>query len=522
MSNFSKTKFVTKYEPSIDARVELKNGKFLDVITGSYFDPGVSVVLHGGRIESIPGLPGERSDARPHFTIDLKGMTVIPGLFNTHCHINMTPTTIVPSLRDIWLGKRYGERQKAKNMAECLAHGITNVRDAYSEDLRLTADLKQRILKEELPGPRILQSVVVGPPGSYLAEKYGLGMRLLRSAFGMPIMDHSRAEAGVVEFRVDATGREVRDAVDRAIEERGAEAIKIGEQLENMTNLKPNSTIMRIDQLEALADQARIRGLKTLMHHVSVESFRRGVKAGVSSLSHIATDAALTKEDVESFKASGCIIEPTLSVGYGITWKVKGDQWYDHADMNRLTAFRDSVYTYSTLADEFYIPELRERLIAAHKKLSSGSPRALGFFSMSRLLKYYARSVYHGFSNFRLLFTEGATIALANDGGIPPCTPAMMGLELTFFDLALSSDGGGRRLSGAEAARIATINSARSMGLDKEFGSIESGKVADLVIVDGDPLEDSGILGSQVAALFMEGRLVIDNVGLRVEASRAT
>ena len=54
------------------------------------------------------------------------------------------------------------------------------------------------------------------------------------------------------------------------------------------------------------------------------------------------------------------------------------------------------------------------------------------------------------------------------------------------------------------------------MGLDGLFGSIEPGKTADLAVVDGDPFEDFGIVGSPVSALFMDGRLVIDNCNLEI------
>lgn len=518
MSDYSETNFVKEYLPGNDARVELRNGRFLDVINGTYFSPEVRLIIEGGRIKSMPGLPGQPSDIRPDFTIDLKGRTVLPGLFNTHCHINMMMTTFVPSLRDIRLSKKFSERQKYKSMAECLTHGVTNIRDAYSEDLRSTTALRGKISKGEIPGPHILQSVVVGPPNSYLAEKYGLAMRLVGSTMGLSKLDHSRHEAGVVEFPIDATEQQVRDAVDRAIDERGAETIKIGEQRESLTNLKPNLTIMTISQLQALADQARRRGVRCMMHHVSVESFRRGVKAGVSSLAHLASDSDLTKGDVDAFKAAGCIIEPTVSVVYGLVWKVKGSPWYDHVEMNRLTEFRDKTYTYKALANEYYIPELRNSVIRSYEKMSNGKFRTLGIIDMSRLWRFYARAISYGSNNLRLLFEHGAIMALANDAGVIPCTPATMGLELDFFDFVLNRGDGGKRLSGAEAVRIATINSAHSMGLEKEFGSIETGKIADLVLVEGDPLKDLYVLGRPVAALFMDGRLVIDNCGLRVEA----
>jgi len=84
------------------------------------------------------------------------------------------------------------------------------------------------------------------------------------------------------------------------------------------------------------------------------------------------------------------------------------------------------------------------------------------------------------------------------------------------FDHALRSKPDNKLFSGADAVKIATINSAQSLGLEKEFGSIETGKTADLVIVDGDPLKEFRVIGSRVAALFMDGKLVINNCGLEV------
>ena len=47
MMETSKTNFVEQYEPGEQNRVELKNGRILDVSNGRYFDAGTSIILQG-------------------------------------------------------------------------------------------------------------------------------------------------------------------------------------------------------------------------------------------------------------------------------------------------------------------------------------------------------------------------------------------------------------------------------------------------------------------------------------------
>ena len=120
MMETSKTNFVKQYEPGNQARVELKNGRILDVVNGRYFDAGTSVILQGGKIESMPGLAGEPTDVTPDFTIDLQGKTVLPSLYNTHCHLMAVGPTMIPGLRERGLIKRHRGQQIDKNMAIAL------------------------------------------------------------------------------------------------------------------------------------------------------------------------------------------------------------------------------------------------------------------------------------------------------------------------------------------------------------------------------------------------------------------
>jgi len=498
-----------------DACFELINGRVVDVLHGRYFETGTRILIHRSKILSVDdGRPTENLP-KPDFTVDAQGKAVLPGLFNTHCHITITSPTTLVEWKDLKQFKRFGETQMEKNMAECLRHGITTIRDAYAEDLRKTRRLRERIQKGEIPGPRFLQSVVVGPSGGYLLEKVGWVMVKMRSSLGIPPVDHSLPYSGGVEFPPQATEEEVRAAVDRAVEERGAEVIKLGEQRENMTDYKPTSTLWNQKQLAAAVDQAVKRGLKTTIHQVSVDTFRKAVEAGVSSLAHLPRDGMLTSEDVEKLVRRGLFSDPTLSVPYDVSYKIPNDPNADEPDLNLLTEYRRRVH--NALVEEFWIPQFQEGAIRHHEKADKGKMKVFGILPMTTMFKYYAPAAVYGPKNLRLLWKMGARLTASNDGGIPPCTPAMIGHEIALLDLFLNKGTGETLFTGADAVRLATLNSAECLGLEKELGSMEAGKTADLVLLDGDPLADPLLVGGPVAALFFDGRLVINNCGLKVE-----
>jgi imidazolonepropionase-like amidohydrolase len=64
-----------------------------------------------------------------------------------------------------------------------------------------------------------------------------------------------------------------------------------------------------------------------------------------------------------------------------------------------------------------------------------------------------------------------------------------------------------------DALRTATIQGAQSMGLEAQFGSITTGKMANLVVLVGDPFQNFRLIGKPVKALFMDGKLVINRCG---------
>jgi imidazolonepropionase-like amidohydrolase len=61
-------------------------------------------------------------------------------------------------------------------------------------------------------------------------------------------------------------------------------------------------------------------------------------------------------------------------------------------------------------------------------------------------------------------------------------------------------------MSPHDALRAATINPARNFGLDRDLGSLEPGKLADLVVIDGNPLADIR-QSDRVTLVMQNGRL---------------
>ena len=86
-------------------------------------------------------------------------------------------------------------------------------------------------------------------------------------------------------------------------------------------------------------------------------------------------------------------------------------------------------------------------------------------------------------ANVKKVFDSGLPIVLGTDSGF---FGVFLGVS-TQIELELLVEAG---LKPADALGAATINAARMIGREKDLGTIEAGKLADLVILDADPLQD--------------------------------
>jgi hypothetical protein len=181
----------------------------------------------------------------------------------------------------------------------------------------------------------------------------------------------------------------------------------------------------------------------------------------VDVIAHSLQDRNLTDEEVEKLRSSGVSYAPTLAV-------------YEPRDT------RPAAAASSTAAAAAAAREQRERRFG------------------------------HALHNVKALHAAGVNIAVGTDAGMFPH------LGATGHELELLVRAG---LTPVDALMAGTVGSARSIGLAADRGTIEPGKRADLILVDGRPWEDITTIHKVTDTLvdgrrlFTQGGTIIPNVG---------
>jgi imidazolonepropionase-like amidohydrolase len=109
--------------------------------------------------------------------------------------------------------------------------------------------------------------------------------------------------------------------------------------------------------------------------------------------------------------------------------------------------------------------------------------------------------------NVVTLHEAGVLIGLGTDASFPPGSWPGEGMH---FEMEMHVDAG---LDPLEVIKMATYNGARILQREHEFGSIESGKIADILIVRGDPSEN--IRDTRNIMYVIKGGKLIDRAALK-------
>jgi hypothetical protein len=117
---------------------------------------------------------------------------------------------------------------------------------------------------------------------------------------------------------------------------------------------------------------------------------------------------------------------------------------------------------------------------------------------------YFPRSPLARDARERAVANLLALLPVLHNAGVPilPGTDTWPGFGL-HYELELYAEAG---IPAPDVLRLATLGAAREMGRAADLGTIEPGKLADLVLVDGDPTVDIGDI-RRVVTVVKGGRV---------------
>ncbi|HEX2138525.1 MAG TPA: amidohydrolase family protein, partial [Woeseiaceae bacterium] len=264
MRNLALLVLLVAWNDGIAQDLVITNARIIDG-TGRSLERG-SIVVKDGRIVTVSG---EVLDLRGTPGIDARGMTVLPGLIDTHRHDLMGDLQGFSSLRSDADVTAAIERETRDKLQALLSEGFTTV---MMPGVFLAAGLEiRRLLEEEdFQGPRLLFS----GPGFTAPDDFPVR--------GMVCRDNAYCAARVA-FQV--TDPEAARAHVRELSEAGVDGIKVFVDAEG-ADLVPAV-------LSAIADEAELQGLPTMLHAHRVEDMLAGVGLGATRLVHTPGDALI-------------------------------------------------------------------------------------------------------------------------------------------------------------------------------------------------------------------------------------
>jgi imidazolonepropionase-like amidohydrolase len=267
-------------------RTVIRSGQVFDVVSGEF--GAADVLLEDGLIREVgSGLDGDSE-------FDATGLSVLPGLIDTHVHVMVPYFDTVRLLETPFSLFFYLAEQTLKRTLDI---GITHVRDANGADLGVQTAVAQGLVD----GPDLDISIqALGQTGGH-------------SDFWMPagscvplLPTHPGRPEAIVDGAENMRMR-VRELI-RA----GANVIKLnvsGGVISPRGN--PQHPQLRVDEIEEAVAEATAAGIYVMAHAHSTEGIKRGVRAGIRSIEH---GTYLDDECIELMVEKGTWLVPTLGV----------------------------------------------------------------------------------------------------------------------------------------------------------------------------------------------------------------
>ena len=426
-----------------------------------------TVLIDKGRIVSIMRRGAVRFESAQ--SIDGRGRYLMPGLMDMHVHTNVAFVT-------------------DNSLKLMLANGVTGARDMAGDcweprgELYLCLDDMRKIAAEieqgDRPGPRLLKlssAFVQSGQSAHLPENHD------------PLYTPSTKEEGV--------------ALVQYLDERGVDLIKLYEWVmpgayEGLMSEAKARGIEISGHVPLLIStvQASNDGLRTIEHANSLvidcsphgDERRNAMKAVISGDESAAwpSDIDRLKNSIERYSSARCKdLMATL---------VKNGTHYVPTHGTREMDVRASEPGYRNNPDIDYIPPMQ---MADWKndleRTAEASPE---------MIELYRQYYELGLKVTKLAFDLGVPVMIGTDANDTMIVPGFA----VHDELQRFVDAG---LSPMDALRAATTVPAAYLGRESDFGAVAPGKIADLVLLDQDPLKDIANTRSIEAVIF-EGRII--------------
>lgn len=232
--------------------------------------------------------------------------------------------------------------------------------------------------------------------------------------------------------------------------------------------------------LEKVVEYANDRGIRTTVHVSSELRARQAIFAGVDTLAHPVIQGPVSDSFVQLMGAKRIPFASTLTIGENYSRLAEHPEHLDQP-----------LYRASLSAEEI-------RALKTEKRKEWQDSRWTWWM---KLMTPVAQE------NVRKLHEAGAIVVLGTDQTLGPAVHREMEL--------LAAAG----IPAAAIVRMATLNGAIFLGREKDLGSIETGKLADAVLLSKDPTQDVENMKA-IAAVIKDGRIV-DESALQLAGGKA-
>jgi imidazolonepropionase-like amidohydrolase len=426
--------------------------------TGRNPAPNMTVIIKGDRIVAIT------SSRKAHLSkdavvIDGTGKFLIPGLWDMHVHG-------ASDSRASWSHLLF------------LANGVVGVRDMFGPPDANAWRAMQLSNQDPIPTIYLGSPLVDGPN---------------------PQWPHSI---------VVTTAAQGRDIVDQQ-QQRGADFIKVYDKLSR-------------DAYFAIADEAEKRGIPFEGHVPELITAQEASDAGQKSIEHLtrvaqscskdqAAIAAEMQKQEAIFRAPGATVSQKVEIGKQIiALNYRVIETYDQATAQTLFAqfVKNGTWQTPTLTllharlDDPLPPDdprLKYLTNALRTNWDAGYYRNFPPEPRAAMIKLSHAEFDQSMKIVGLMYRAGVPILAGTDAMNPQCFPGFS----IHDELALLVDAG---LPPLAALQASTRNAAQFMGQLNRRGTIEPGKIADLVLLDKDPLADIHNTRA-IQAVILNGKL---------------